>query len=942
MADIEKFKAKYSELKALEIPDDAIIAKAKENGYTDEEIASVINGYNNAEAQAWDNASLQPAEGVVDEAEQPEIAQPSNTALPSSISDFLANNPEYIEPQEPVSEQVTSPMQLDTPPAVEETQPMYVGEMYNAQQPTVSQATGELISVGREFERIENGGVTPATPTTNREESPLSNPDIVDIDPLAKNTFLTKQADVYSSIINGIIDADGDTNRFKQQLREAYYAQSLESGAAPLEAEQVANQNADELMKNFEISRYIQNNTYNPETVTDTASRVDKFKTLQKKFNLTDEETEYWNEQWKTHAPSLFQSVDKALDNFSVAAKQDWNGFLALGYKLFGMKEKEAEAQAKIAELDAQAKRINVERGEKFGAEDLSPVAIGEAVAATALALSTAPVSAVIGATAVTGAAANAIYAKGQNEKDSAVALNAALGGALPIAIPAVVNMVGSLGGMVRNFFNVSGIYKKEIAAGLADVPLQDALATINFFEKNGGLATEVGFFSKGSNAEQNAVVFRSLASIFGMNRVEDNIVFRNNAATVKGVKDFLNSFERIKPSVTSTDAALLSNDAVAESLTKAIQTAHTQMSSSIKKQYDNIEAVANDVIAPDTTKVLESLYSYLDNLPNAFPSDVLDKQIEKVGVKLAHLATEGLRNGGISLKNLMDLQQSIKRDIQFTTPSSKQIVATTNLQINKAKEEIIDDALKALQNKNPIELTDIDMTMVEKLGSLKDDIAKANIDYQNKIKTYGKQSLKRFLDVEGNSLQASKFVDDLIDKADFETIGTVKMLYNSVDKAEDFKLLGQRYILNNLGDVVNATDSKLAPNIITKFDKILNNQNLLKAFDIPQETIEQMKVISNSLKLGARMKQFYSTATAPQRLLLGKLGFLAGNFVDSVKNLIARKSYNNKELAKLVEEAKKFESKSYELLETQRNKSLRTGAALGELTAIKSNVSGE
>lgn len=128
----------------------------------------------------------------------------------------------------------------------------------------------------------------------------------------------------------------------------------------------------------------------------------------------------------------------------------------------------------------------------------------------------------------------------------------------------------------------------------------------------------------------------------------------------------------------------------------------------------------------------------------------------------------------------------------------------------------------------------------------------------------------------------------------------------------------------------------------MTQFNKLLNNQKVLKAFEIPNETIEQMRIIANSLKLGARMKQFYSNASASQRLLLGKIGFVIGNFIDSVKNLVARQAYANDELAKLVTEAKNIERVSYDVLKQNETKRLKRGAGLGELSAIANSVEGE
>lgn len=746
--------------------------------------------------------------------------------------------------------------------------------------------------------------------------------------PLETNKFLGKNTQFYQQIIDQLMEHKNNEDSFQQTAIEKLTNNLVRKGKSYDEALKQATDRAKETMKNFNISRYIQNNIYEPESTLDTPSRVEKYNLLQRKFNLSDEEANYWTEKWKEVAPSVLDSAAQAIENFSVGAKQDWYGALALGAQLFGFGDSEfaKNAKDKIKQLDAETTKINIERGSKLGAEDFSPVAILEAAATAAITASSLPASAVLASAAGLGALSGAVYAKGQGESDSSVAGSAVLGGALPLAIPAVAKVAKVMTDSLKTFLNVEGLYKRDIALYTQGLTAEEVIRASNFLSKRGGGTTEIAWLQKNSQSWINAGVFRGISLFLSGRDAEQKIVINNKLAIKKGIQDTLKDFNASNYAVTRDASGMIQlQDAIAESLVNNIAKAEKNLSHAIRAQYEYIDSVAENVFAPNRAQILEEVSQSLKEFPSVYPEDKLDKYLELIGKKLDQFSARTESQGGIVLKDLMDLQQSIKRDITSKESPAKLALSAANLSINKAKEAIIRDAQTALMANG--ELSSAESLMLHKLTTLHEEISKANEMYKQKIEMFNKDKLKNFLRLKTNSPEATELLNEIINKGEISDIKKLEYIYASTDNLKEFDKLGQRYILNGLRDVINETDNTISPKAVSFVDALLRDKNLMTAFNIPPATQSHLTDLSRAIKAAKRMEHFYGAPHLSQNSFAGRLVYLASNFLDVVRNIVTSKVYHGDELERLIHAAKKFEIPTEQEIKTWNQQKIKRDA---------------
>lgn len=749
-----------------------------------------------------------------------------------------------------------------------------------------------------------------------------------DMTSLESDKFLVKDAPLYQQMIDNLIKYKNQEDVFRQRSVDVLVNDLLAEGKSYEDALQQATEIEKETMKDFNISRYIQNNIYEPESTLDTASRVEKYNVLQRKFNLSDEEAKYWTEKWKEVAPSVLDSAAQAIENFSVGAKQDWYGALALGAQLFGFGDSEfaKNAKDKIKQLDAEATKINIERGSKLGAEDFSPVAILEAAATAAITASSLPASAVLASAAGLGALSGAVYAKGQGESDSSVAGSAVLGGALPLAIPAVAKVAKVMTDSLKTFLNVEGLYKRDIALYTQGLTAEEVIRASNFLSVRGGVTTEIAWLQANSQSWVNAGVFRGISLFLSGRKAEQGIVVNNKLAIKKGIQDTLNDFKDVNYSVTRDASGMIQlQDAIAESLVNNIAKAEKNLSHAIRAQYEYIDSVAENVFAPNRAQILEEVSQSLKEFPSVYPEDKLDKYLELIGKKLDQFSARTESQGGIVLKDLMDLQQSIKRDITGKDSSAKLALSAANLSINKAKESIIRDAQTALMANG--ELSSAESLMLHKLTTLHEEISKANEMYKQKIEMFNKDKLKDFLRTKTNSPEATKLINEIINKGEISDIKKLEYIYESTDNLKEFDKLGQRYILNGLRDVINETDDTISPKAVSFVDALLRDKDLMTAFNIPQATQDHLTDLSRAIKAAKRMEHFYGAPHLSQNSFAGRIVYLASNFLDVVRNIVTSKVYHGDELERLIHAAKKFEIPTEQEIKTWNQQKIKRDA---------------
>lgn len=749
-----------------------------------------------------------------------------------------------------------------------------------------------------------------------------------DMTSLEPDKFLVKDDPLYQQMIDNLIKYKNQEDVFRQRSVDVLVNDLLAEGNSYEDALQQATEIEKETMKDFNISRYIQNNIYEPESTLDTASRVEKYNVLQRKFNLSDEEAKYWTEKWKEVAPSVLDSAAQAIENFSVGAKQDWYGALALGAQLFGFGDSEfaKNAKDKIKQLDAEATKINIERGSKLGAEDFSPVAILEAAATAAITASSLPASAVLASAAGLGALSGAVYAKGQGESDSSVAGSAVLGGALPLAIPAVAKIAKVMTDSLKTFLNVEGLYKRDIALYTQGLTAEEVIRASKFLSERGGVTTEIAWLQANSQSWVNAGVFRGISLFLSGRKAEQGIVTNNRLAIQKGIQDTLNDFKDVNYSVTRDASGRIQlQDVIAESLVNNIAKAEKNLSHAIRAQYEYIDSVAENVFAPNRAQILEEVSQSLKEFPSVYAEDKLDKYLELIGKKLDQFSARTESQGGIVLKDLMDLQQSIKRDITSKDSSAKLALSAANLSINKAKESIIRDAQTALMANG--ELSSAESLMLHKLTTLHEEISKANEMYKQKIEMFNKDKLKNFLRTKTNSPEATKLINEIINKGEISDIKKLEYIYESTDNLKEFDKLGQRYILNGLRDVINETDDTISPKAVSFVDELLRNKDLMTAFNIPQATQAHLTDLSRAIKAAKRMEQFYGAPHLSQNSFAGRLVYLASNFLDVVRNIVTSKVYHGNELERLIHAAKKFEIPTEQEIKTWNQQKIKRDA---------------
>lgn len=857
MADIETFRERYPELLNANIPREVIRQQAREAGFTDDEINSVMN------------------------------PQPSEPSSPIQ-TDMITNN--------------------------------------STKQPPVVPEDNQNVNT-----QLQKQAVNMEPKVKSFEERPLE-----------PNKFLGKKTQFYQQIIDQLMEHKNNEDSFQQTAIEKLTNNLVRKGKSYEEALKQATDRAKETMKNFNISRYIQNNIYEPESTLDTPSRVEKYNLLQRKFNLSDEEAQYWTKKWKEVAPSVLDSAEQAIENFSVGAKQDWYGALALGAKLLGFGDSEfaQNIQSKIKQLDAEATKINVERGSKFGAEDLSPVAILEAAATAAITASSLPASAVLASAAGLGAVSGAIYAKGQGESDSSVVGSAVLGGTLPLAIPAVARVAKVMTDSLKTFLNVEGLYKRDIALYTQGLKADEVIRASNFLSERGGGATEIAWIHKNSQSWINAGVFRGISLFLSGHATEQRIVTNNKQAIKQGIQDTLDMLEKASYTATHDDLGLLkSTDYIANSLIENITKAEKNLSSQIRAQYEHIDSVAENVFTPNRQQILEEVSQSLTEFPSVYSGDKLDKYFELIGKKIDQFATKTEAQGGVVLKDLMDLQQSIKRDIIGKDSSAKLALSSANLSINKAKESIIRDAQLAITASPADALSPAESLMLHKLTTLRDEISQTNELYKQKLEIFKKGKLKDFLTAKQNSPEATELVNDIINKGEISDIAKLKNIYKYADREKEFELLGQRYILNGLRDVINTTDDSIASRTTPFIDKLLSNKDLLTAFEIPPKTQEHLTDLSRAIKAAQRMDAFYGSPHLSQNSFAGRLVYLASNFLDVVRNIVTSKVYHGDELERLIKEAKKFELPTEKEIKAWNSQKTKRDALKWNLTGMGLNL---
>lgn len=895
MADIEKLRTNYPKLKAMGIPDEAIIQHAKGKGYTDDEIASVLQ----ATAEPMEaTQQLTPTDTPNEGPPRQSVGNTEPTEIPSgSENNSLPNG---------VPSEGVAPVEHGTEVNGQDTNPMLTNQ-----------------DVGN--------------PTKSQENTAQIQPEPSQIE---MEKFLPKDDETYQTIINKLIENKNNEDVVRNEAFESIVADLAQT--LPYEdAEKKAAEIESEVMKNFNISRYIQNNIYEPESTLDTASRVEKYNVLQRKFNLSDEETKYWTEKWKEVAPSVLDSAANALDNFSIGAKQDWYGALALGAQLFGLGESEMaqNARAKIKELDAEATKINVERGSKFGAEDLSPVAILETAATAAIAASTLPASAVLASAAGLGAASGAIYAKGQGESDESVTASAVLGGALPLTLPAISKVARVMTESIKNFFNVEGLYKKDIAAYVEGLTAEEVIRASKFLTERKGQTTEIAWVEKNSPTWISAGVFRAVGLFLAGKDAEERIITKNNQAIVKGIEDTIKMLRESAPETLNTETGIKSIDFIADSLRQNITKAEKSLSKTIKASYDHIDSVAANVFAPNREQVLDDVAKGFKNFPTAYSGDKLDGYIEEVGKKVKQFDDLTAAQGGVTLKDLMDLQKSIKRDMPLSVSDAKLVVGQMNLHINQAKSSIITNALESIANKSADNLTPIDSLMFQKLTTLQTEIDKTNTAYKEKLRLFGQSKLKEFLDTEAGSARATEFVDTLIKDGKISVLQDLEKMYRLANVEKDFSLLGQRYVLNGIKKSINPADNTISTSAITFIDNLLSNKDLLTALKLPQKTYEHLLDLSRAFKAAQRMEEFWRLPHLSQNAFASKILYVFRNFMDLVRNVVTSKVYHGDELERLVREAKKLEQPTAEALKELNTNKLKHNAMKWNFIGMGANL---
>lgn len=750
-----------------------------------------------------------------------------------------------------------------------------------------------------------------------------------DMTSLEPDKFLVKDDPLYQQMIDNLIKYKNQEDVFRQRSVDVLVNDLLAEGNSYEDALQQATEIEKETMKDFNISRYIQNNIYEPESTLDTASRVEKYNVLQRKFNLSDEEAKYWTEKWKEVAPSVLDSAAQAIENFSVGAKQDWYGALALGAQLFGFGDSEfaKNAKDKIKQLDAEATKINIERGSKLGAEDFSPVAILEAAATAAITASSLPASAVLASAAGLGALSGAVYAKGQGESDSSVVGSAVLGGALPLAIPAVAKVAKVMTDSLKTFLNVKGLYKRDIALYTQGLTAEEVIRASNFLSERGGGTTEIAWVAKNSQSWVNAGAFRAVGLFLSGRGTESRIVANNRDAIVQGVQDTINMMKTIDKEILKNSEGIDFDTFITENLIKNIKQAEKNLSHQIKEQYKNIDNVASNIFTPERKQVLEDIAKGVKELSEAYPGDRLHNYIELVGQKFNHFSGRTELQGGVTLKDLMDLQQSIKRDIQSKDADAQRILAITNLNINKVKQSMIDDATAVLQAKGGNEVTAADGEMLLKLKNFNQDIETANNTYKQKIDIFEADHIKKMLRVESTSPQATDYVADLIDSGDLTTLNMLKTIYTLSGNLKEFQLVGQRYVLNGLKNTINITDNTLFPKAESFIDKFLANTDLIKTFELPAQTQTHLLDLSRAIKAAKRMAVFSSSPHLSQNSFAGRIVYLASNFLDVVRNIVTSKVYHGDELERLIHAAKKFEIPTEQEIKTWNQQKIKRDA---------------
>lgn len=866
------FETKYQKLKEMGVEDNVILDSAKANGYNMDIVNSVITQYNQQ------TNTPQPVEPV-------ETTQPTQPVEP--VND---------DPYAGLSEAGLSQQMALEQNALNEPDPY--------------QNRGEY-SISQHPEPVEQ-------PNTNY---------------FTDFSFLAKNDSTYEQVLDYLVNNKNNTTQLFSDLRGDLFNEALNSGYSDEEATQLAKDATDRFMKNFEISRYIQNNMYNEDT-----NRTTKlFTSLKVKFDLSDEEAKYWKEKWKEVSPTASDSIKKAFNNFKVGVEQDINGAISLFAKLTGQENSQfaKDAEAKIQELDKQATRINVERGHSFGAEDLSPVMLGEVAVGSLLAISSLPASVALAGTSALGALSGATYAKGQGESDDSVALSAGIGAGLPIAIPAVSKAFRKVADSLKGFLNQNGVLEKDLAVKFQDIPIENIMQAKHFLESKGGIVTDAGIQTKGTPSYNNAQIARTLHVFLKNSSAEDRAVLLNPQALRKGMQETLSNLAQYEGRLAKEGGETISDDQVAKMLVENIQNHYNKISNELALKYKNIEAVSADVFYKDANSILKIFNDFDKTITKGLDNDTIDLKKNIVRDKISQLEDRALEKGGLTLKDIREFSQSIKSDFASNDRISKQIVEVLHNKINQAQELMIDESLDQLTTKaSSVALNKAEDKMRNQLSTLKEQIQEANALYQVKLKNYERAEIKNLLDKTSNSPELVDMVDDLVKKRNIAQLNNLKSMFSYVEKDADFDALGQRYLFNVLKKGLSKNDTGFNYSVSKEIQTLLQDKNLLVLFNIPTKQQKDLKILADAVDIAKNMEDFLSKRVLSQNTNFGTMGYMVTHIPDLIRNLLTAKVYTGKDFDKLVKKAKEIKVRTPQMIKELESKKFKNSILRSNLGA--------
>lgn len=715
-----------------------------------------------------------------------------------------------------------------------------------------------------------------------------------------------------------------------------FYAQ----GATTQEDIEAAATEAGRLIQNFEITRMLKNSAnvkaYEP-----------YFKKLYPNLSKKDLETIKSTDL----APSFWEAISD-WDALGVGLEQDWLGAKQTLAQL-GMGTFTAEDEKRKQELSLEERKNEIRTNAMLGLDlsDFSPSEI-----ALFLLDPTKGASKIYKALKAAGAGALAYsHTKGQGGGNIEAGTTAALAATLPFLFKGVAELYPKAEKLIGKIKSSDTKMAKDLENELQNVSPEVLEKTIDFADKYGYNVNIGSIVPEHSDTYLIARTAKTYSTILGS--IGD--VFSANAkaldeATKQTLKELHNNpvtAKLVKQYDMFGNESQLVQDPITELIKTNLAEVQTDLADKIRKTYKDFSQIAKEFPAQtSSTPLVDELLMYRDKT-NLTLEDTL---ADKFKNKLDEMIIKNFENK-VTPPTLNDLEE-LSKSVGKLAQSSKdpEILAIkiqfrdylTDLKLSKLQS--IEDYLVSKEARTPIE-----EALLEKIPQALDIQLKAKELYKTKRAYFVDKK-----DKDGNPSKAyiGKFVQSrgaevmskLLASANLEELTHLKSAFNVIGKGDDFKQIGARMIIDEIGQAFNATTNKYTnAELSNRLEDILNDSNRMELFGFDSGAVESLQYLYRISKAQQNFSKLINRELQTTNQQISVLARMMNNVWDTIRGWFAIKSLpSNAKIKEFANQIKHKQAKIEDSLKADENREalralqklglFRRSATLGTINTVE------